>query len=135
AMEFIREHGGTANVQVEAVGKKAVNYFRFNRVEISTFHSQFGEKPAYAQVEELARRYMDEFTAGRCDSVHVASMAFHSMSKQTPQVMQLLPLRNPAQEGHAAADAQATPLYEFTPDAQQLLNELLPITVKTALFQ
>jgi len=135
ANSFIREHG-LNNVDVEVVGKKGMAFFRFNGVTVSASHTQFGDQPSFESVEELAQQYMDRFIAGKYDSVHVIYMAFESMSKQAPRISQLLPMKNPASEQQTAGQApKAVAAYEFSPDPAELLNELLPMTIKTALFQ
>ncbi len=78
---------------------------------------------------------MTEFTAGKYDAVHVAYMSFQSVSRQTPQVLQLLPLSAPKGTQNEGKGQGATVDYDFTPDAVTLLKELLPITVETTLFQ
>lgn len=133
ARNFLREQQG--GVELEVVGRKAVNYFKFNHIAISEFHSEFGDKPEYDDVDRLAQKYIEAFAAGKYDSVHVAYTAFESMSRQAPKVIQLLPLQNPAAHAPGKGSAAAATQYDFTPDAQTLLDELLPITVKTRLFQ
>ena len=131
ARRFLDEQtAGTT--ELEVVGKKAVSYFKFNNIPVNQVHTEFGDKPAYEDVEALAQRFMDEFTAGQYDSVHVVYTAFESMSRQTPTVAQLLPLENPAGQQDAGG---ASTQYEFSPEPQQILADLLPITVKTRLFQ
>ena len=138
ATRFIHEQG-QANVDIEAVGKKSLSFFRFAGLELSQFHSQFGETPRYEDVDKLAERYMDAFIAGRVRSVHVACTAFESMSRQTAQVIRLLPMEPPAKEHAEPSDLNAAlewnAIYEYSPDPEQLLADLLPITVKTRLFQ
>lgn len=130
AMEWISRQEGT-DVDVEVVGKKAMAYFRFIRRPVAAFHGQFGDKPTYEQVEELAQRYIDEFSAGKYDGVHVASVAFISAGKQVPRVLDLLPLKPVA----SPKDVGWVGWYDFYPDARDLLEELLPLTVKVQLFQ
>lgn len=131
AMAFIREHSDTG-VDIEAVGKKAMGYFRFARLELAASHADIGDKPTYAQIEQLAENYMEHFVSGAYEGVSVVYMSFHSVSRQTPQVLSLLPLSNPL----ATADAPPPSVYyEYSPSAQQLLDELLPVTVKTRLFR
>ena len=131
--ELRRTAAANGQVQLEVVGKKGQNYFKFAGVPVEKFHSQIGDKPVYAEVEHLAERLMKEFTAGQYDAVKVAYMSFESMSRQSAVVRHLLPLEDPT----AGADAEpvAVPDYEFSPDAETLLAELLPMTVKTTLFQ
>ncbi len=126
-------------VDLEIVGKKASGYFKFAGVEVQAFHSHFTDKPEYADVERLAEGYMQAFTEGKYDSVKVIYTAFVSMSRQEPKVLQLLPLEPPTASGGAKADqakdAGPATVYDFSPEPQELLGELLPITVKTSLFQ
>ena len=129
-------------LDLELVGKKGQAILRFNKREVAAFHAQFGDKPAYDEVEKLADRYMAEFTQGRYDAVRVAYMAFQSAGRQFPRVMQLLPMEDPTKSELGAttqalpeAGSQAGVTYDFSPDPQELLHELLPMTVRTMLFQ
>ena len=155
ALQHIREVGRD-HLDIDVVGKKGLSVLRFNGVHADTHHTRFGDNPAFADVHALAQQYMDAFVAGEFDAVRVCYMAFRSMSKQEPELMQLLPLRaegssDPANEpskasgGGSGADAHAgsqdpspsphPTRYDFSPDPQTLLNELLPISVKQALYQ
>ena len=126
------------DVRLEVVGKKANSFFKFNHVPVDAFHSHIDDKPEYADVERLAEDYMQAFTEGKYDAVKVIYTAFVSMSRQEPRVHQLLPMQPPKAEGEAKATAGGEgPLtvYDFSPEPEALLGELLPITVKTSLFQ
>jgi len=116
------------DVHLETVGKKAVAYFRFAKVDIAERHT-FGDKPQFAQVEALAKRLMADFSAGKFDAVHVVYMRFVTNSRQVPEAMQLLPLAAPAKSGGGAAN------YEFSPSGAELLGDLLPKSVVVSLFQ
>lgn len=133
AVAYLRDHTDR-QIEVEVVGKKGQNYFRFSGRPVEKYHSQFGDKPAFEDVQRLADRYMADFAAGKYDAVKVVYMAFQSMSRQAPVVLNLLPLKNPAGE-QAAGQHHAAADYDFSPDPLQLLNELLPVTVRTQLFQ
>ncbi len=127
---------GAGEIDLEVVGKKASGYFKFANVPVQSFHSHITDKPEYADVERLAESYMQGFTEGRYDSVKVIYTAFVSMSRQEPRVLQLLPLEPPvAKADEQAASAGPMTVYDFSPEPEELLGELLPITVKTSLFQ
>jgi len=118
------------------VGKKGLGYFKFAGVDVDAFHGQFTDKPAFDEVEKLAERFMASFTQGEYDSVNVAYMSFQSASRQRPVVLNLLPLENPVEaspEGEKRVSASVD--YDFSPSPEELLAELLPMTVKTQLFQ
>jgi F-type H+-transporting ATPase subunit gamma len=129
----LRESG--VEVQVETSGRKAGVFFKFERIDVATQH-EVGDKPDYEVVAAIADRFMDEFVAGDFDKVHVVYMRFISNSRQEPEVMQLLPLQPPTAEEEVAPTSGGTSVsYEFTPDEEGLLNDLLPRSVRTALFQ
>jgi F-type H+-transporting ATPase subunit gamma len=142
AMHFIRDQekaGKTIDLYV--TGKKGVTTFNYQKRPI-TRKVDVSDNPKFAEVEPTANLFMEEFIAGKVDSVHVAYMNFISAGSQKPDVMTLLPLAGvdaPAPAGKGAAASQPVKkeiaVYEFSPDPQALLDELLPLTVRTAIFQ
>ena len=138
AIKHIRDLG-PERIATEVVGKKGVALLKFSRLPVGIYHDHIGDTPMYDDVQALAQRYMDDFVAGKIDAVRVAYMRFVSMSKQVPQVMQLLPLQPPKEKGQGekGSRGQSAPSvnYEFSPSAEELLGELLPITVKSTLYQ
>ena len=121
---------------VETIGKKATAFFKFQKIPVAQKH-QFGDRPTFEMVEPLAERLMSEYLAGQYDACRVVYMKFVSNSKQVPETMQLLPMRVPAApKSESKGDAKSSEaLYEFSPNAGELLNELLPRAVKISLFQ
>ena len=129
--------GKTAEVTM--VGNKGRNYFRFLGRETARELTELGDDPRFDQIEPLANELIGRFEKGEIRSVHVAYMRFISSSRQVPTLVQLLPLT--AEE--AAEEASAGDLpggaesveYEFSPEPQALLDELLPASVRMRLFQ
>ncbi|MBI1371944.1 MAG: ATP synthase F1 subunit gamma [Phycisphaera sp.] len=122
--------------EIEVVGKKGVSFFKFQGFEIANSYSHFTDKPAYEDVEALATGYIDRFLAGEFDAVRVVYMKFISNARQKPEVLQMLPLQ-PVETG-TDSDAKSSgpvPIYEFSPEPEQLLDALLPLSVKSNLFQ
>ena len=60
-------------------------------------------------------------------------MRFESNARQIPEIQQFLPMEAPTDEGENAGSGASD--YEFTPDEESLLNDLLPRAVRTSLFQ
>jgi F-type H+-transporting ATPase subunit gamma len=129
AMAHVRS--AAAERSVELVGKKGASFCKFNGINVAKSHS-FGDKPEYEQVEALAQDYITRFTAGEISSVRIAYMRYISAGKQAAEVLQLLPLKPPASK---APQAGPKVEYEFSPGADELLDGLLPATVKATLFQ
>jgi len=122
--------------RVEAVGKKGANVLKFNGIALGAHHTQFGDKPRFEEVERLAAEYVARFIAGEVSAVRVVYMRFISAGRQKPEVRQLLPFARPQADAKSdAAPGGLRPLYEFSPDAGQLLDHLLPAAVKAQLFQ
>ena len=121
---------------VETIGKKATAFFKFQKIPVVQKH-QFGDRPTFEMVEPLAERLMSEYLAGQYDACRVVYMKFVSNSKQVPETMQLLPMRVPAAaKSNVTGDTKSSEaLYDFSPNAGELLNELLPRAVKISLFQ
>jgi len=135
AMAFHRQQADGA-VDLEVVGKKGMAYFQFNGIAVSRHHDHIGDKPQLADVEQLASDHIKAFTNGQCDGVHVAYMGFETIARQAPRVQTLLPLADPgAASDGAERGGQVAASYDYSPDPQSLLNELLPVTVKTQLYQ
>lgn len=126
---------GREGLDLEVVGKKGVNIFKFTRVPVDAVHAHIGDTPAYEDVAALAQSYMDAFIDGKYDAVRVCYMAFRSMSKQEAVLQTLLPLEPPQADEAETKEAGVATNYEFSPSPQDLLGELLPITVKSSLFQ
>ena len=129
------------DVDVYVVGKKGIGYFRFLKRPMHERITNIGDVPKFETVEPIANGLMDRFIRGEVGSIHVAYMRFHSPSKQRPELLQLLPLKQEAasaEQGEPKAQSDGVGVasqYEFSPEPQSLLNELLPATVRIRLFQ
>jgi F-type H+-transporting ATPase subunit gamma len=120
-------------LHLELSGKRAISYYRFQRVTAEQTFTHFEDKPTYAEVEVLANRYLHAYISGAIDRVDVAYMKFLNAARQMATVETLLPLS-------ALPTSQRTPApqpveYEFLPDAQGILEEILPVSFKVRLFK
>jgi len=140
AMHLFRSTPSARAGQIELVGKKGVGALKFNRIPVARHHTQFGDKPSYEAVEALAQDYINRFTIGEIRLVRVVYTKFLSAGRQTPMVLQLLPFEapqaiKPAAEVSEAATGGVNQIYEFSPDAESLMGDLLPAAIKAVLFQ
>ena len=132
AMHHLRATPAAASGDIELVGKKGINFLRFNKKTVSKTYT-LGDKPTYEEVARIAEAYMARFVAGEISAVRVVYMRFLSAGRQTPEVFQLLPLKPPVKD--KSDQKGPTAQYEFSPPADKLLDDLLPTTVKAMLFQ
>ena len=87
------------------------------------------EKVDYRMAKHIARVVTKAFLSGRYREIHVLYTAFESMVRYVPTVVQLLPVR-----GDTAAGARPMGDVILEPDAQTLLERLLPRFLETRLY-
>jgi F-type H+-transporting ATPase subunit gamma len=121
----------TCPVDVEASGRRGIAFFRYQGITPTKTYQHFEEKPTFAQVEELAVRYMAMFRNREIDRVDVVYTRFISTSRQQAETITLLPMAAPASKQDASAPAD----YEFIPSVEDILDELVPTSLKVRLFK
>jgi F-type H+-transporting ATPase subunit gamma len=127
-----------ATLHLDASGKRAIAYCRYQRLATDATYTHFEDKVSFEEIEELANRYIAAFIARKIDRVDVAYMKFITSSRQMPVVETLLPLSNIAPpEGKGKDQAKPGPAveYEFVPNAASILEEILPMSFKVRLFK
>ncbi len=128
-------------LELEVAGKRGIAYFRFQGLPRSREYTHFEDKPAFAEVDVLASRYIELYVSGAVDEVRVAYMKFYNAARQAAVVETLLPLGSLTVEGRrdsvtvAAAPPERRLDYEFLPDAAEILAELVPTACKVRLFK
>jgi len=121
-------------VDVHMVGKKGIGYFKFLKRETAARITNIGDTPRFETVEPIANELMSRFVHGELAAVHVTYMQFVSAGQQRPTTIQLLPISRES-GGESEAQGKRRVEYEFSPDPKQLLDELLPASVRARLFQ
>ena len=132
AHRFIRN--SSEQILLDVAGKKGIAYFRFAEIPIAGRHTEFDDKTPYEQVEALGESYIQRYLKGEFDELSVAYTRFISNARQTPEVVKILPMEKPQAEAESEKPG-ANAVFEFSPAPRQLLDDLLPLAVKTRLFQ
>jgi F-type H+-transporting ATPase subunit gamma len=133
----IRDHAVAGrDYALIAVGRKVESYFRFRNYRISAVHAGFSASPGYEDARDIASSLLVPFEAGEFDLVQTVYTRFISAGRQEVIVRPLLPLDSEGFEGgQTAASAErvaqqdhAEPAagYEFEPNPEAILGELLP---------
>src|SRR5262245_40123446 len=60
----------------EVSGNRGITFLRFQGIPRAKEYRQFEDKPAFAEVDEVATRYIELFVTGQIDQVKVAYMKF-----------------------------------------------------------
>jgi len=124
----LREKGMTVVPYV--VGRKGVGYYKFRGREMGGEYTGFTDQPSYADArrigEDLLTAFMIPTEEGGVDEIHVVYTHFRSMVSQEARIRRILPLEVVDEVVDRSADATIAPLYEFEPDAETVLDALLP---------
>jgi F-type H+-transporting ATPase subunit gamma len=120
------------------VGRRAVGYFAFRKRAIEKAWTGDTDSPTFATAqeigEELVAKFIQPTPEGGVDEIHIVYNRFVSMLTQTPEVVRLLPLEVVEGVEEPDAAAVALPLYEFEPDADTVLDGLLPVYIESRIF-
>jgi F-type H+-transporting ATPase subunit gamma len=139
----LREDG--KQVQLYVVGRKGVAYYSFRDREIAQSWTGFSDQPTFDDARAVGETLLASFVAGAddeegspgpdgvvgVDELHVVHTQFKTLMTQTPVANFLAPMQ--VEETEATEDV-VLPAYEYEPDADTLLDALLPRYVNTRIY-
>ncbi len=119
------------DVKIVTVGRKARDQLRRLHAQrlVETF--EVGGNPSLAVAEEVSAKIQSMFAAGEIDVVTLFFSKFQSVVTQTPTAKQLIPAEVAA--GSTPIDLKGAS-YEYEPDEETILAELLPRNITTQIF-
>jgi F-type H+-transporting ATPase subunit gamma len=124
----LREKGITVVPYV--VGRKGVSYYRFRGRAMGGEYVGFTDQPSYADAkrigDDLLEAFMTPTEEGGVDEIHIVYTHFHSMVTQESRIRRILPLEVVDEVVVKEEGAPIAALYEFEPDAESVLDGLLP---------
>jgi len=132
----LKERG--LSVLTYVVGRKAVNYYKFRNRPVKNSWTGFSDKPTYANAKEISVELIDAFLKDAAvdsegvDELHIVFTEFKSMVTQIALNKRMLPLE--VVESDAPAPAGLLPMYEFEPNAGEVLNALLPKYIESRVY-
>ncbi len=122
-------------VDLLAVGKKGINYFKFLGRPVALARLDIGDRPQAQHAAELAQPLIERFEAGALASFDVVYAHFKSALSTPPVVERVLPIqagRTGAQtHGRTAGAAN----FILKPGADELVGALLPLYVRNMVFR
>ena len=133
--KLLRDQG--KDVVFFLVGRKANAYFAFRRQAAERVWTGGTDLPEFETAKQIGEAVLEVFLRdakeGGVDEIHVVYNRFVNMVSQVPEVIRLLPLE--VVEGvEAPGDAEVLPLYEFEPEAEAVLDALLPVYIESRIF-
>jgi F-type H+-transporting ATPase subunit gamma len=131
-------------VELYVVGRKGVSYYRFRNRPIAASWTGFSERPSFEDARRIGESLLGAFLAGAdgteeqhgpegiegVDELHIVSTRFQSLMTQTAQAHFLAPMEVEERE----VEPGLRPAYEFEPEADELLNALLPKYLNTRIY-
>ena len=117
------------DVRILTLGRKARDQLK--RLDRSVGAYETGGNPSLAVAEEVSAKIRELFAAGEVDVVTLYFSKFKSVISQTAVGVQLIPAQV---EASAASIDLKGAVYEYEPDEETILEELLPRNITTQIF-
>ncbi len=121
-------------VKILCIGRKGRDILRreFREHIIDTIEGVGRQRLTYADAARIAERVERMYDAGEFDVCTIVFNKFKSAISQILTLKQLVPVEAPAGAEEAEAGAQA--VYEFEPDEEGILKELLPRNLAVQIY-
>lgn len=128
--EFRQWQEQGVEVTTVIIGRKAGQFFRRLKVNVSAATQDLGEKPRLSDLIGVMKVVLDEYREGDIDRLFVCYNQFINTMTQRPRFDQLLPL----------PPAEDEPMlkywdYLYEPDAESLLDDVLTRYVESLVYQ
>lgn len=104
-------------VRLRVIGKKAIEYYKFNEIEVLDSVVGLSATPQYAQAAEFINKAVADYLSGITSKVILVHNGFKNMISQEMKVSQLLPI-----EGIVLPE-ECSSILEVEPNEQE--NEIL----------
>ncbi len=124
-------------VKILCVGRKARDVLRRDLGSHIIDHIDLRgvRQVAFVNADEIASRLLELFEAGEFDVCTLFFSRFQSVLTQEPTMLQLIPARLPESGGGDNAESGPRAVYEYEPDEDEILTELLPLNIATQIFR
>ena len=130
-----------------AVGRKGVSALTFRKQDLSSTYTGFTDRPAYANAREIGDELTARFVDGELDRVELVFNRYVSPLTQHVWRQTLLPLQQAdvigtgVEEEEQSAEeteiekAHSRAAWEYEPDAEILLTQLIPEYVNISVYR
>jgi len=131
-VQRLKEQG--VEVELHAVGRKGVSFFRFRRQPMATERMDITDKPTMDDAASVIEPVREKFEAGDLDEVHIVHARFRSAMSTPPGVLRVLPVQPPAPDDDGTASHWKAN-YAMSPSAAAILEKLLPLYVRNSMYR
>lgn len=119
---------------LHVVGKRGLQYLQFRGFKVEAAHTELGYMPDYATVSEICDRIVGDFLAKRISGLEVVYTQMVGGGHRRPVVAPLLPMSAIPAPARLGARKYVNE-YEVLPSSGELLDRLLPLTLRLRLYQ
>jgi F-type H+-transporting ATPase subunit gamma len=112
-------------------GRKGVAYYRFRRRELADSWIGLADRPEYDDAKQVADTMLQAFLDHEVDDLHIVFTDFVSAGTQRAVARRIIPL---VVEETTERPPEPIPMYIYEPDAQGVLDALLPRDVEARVF-
>ncbi len=131
--QFIREnyssHLKNGFIDVMAIGKQGQKLLKSQGIECSSDENDVYNHVTFGELEKISSKIITDFLQKKYDRVFLAYNEFVNAAVQNVSIHQFLPLELPEK------DLSHQSLYLYEPDQDEIINELLPKSLKTIFFK
>ena len=123
-------------VKMICVGSKGYDQLKseFDSIIIGQVSLKELKQVNFAKAHEIANQATEMFDAGDVDVVKLSFSEFTSVISQVPTQLQLIPASFEEDEGDTSESSDPV-VYEYEPDEEEILNDLLPRNIATQIFR
>lgn len=134
--QISRLQGEGKTVKLLTVGRKARDQLKreYASLIVESYEDVGRRRLGFSDADMVATKVLSMFDAGEFDVCSVIFNKFKSAISQVVTVQQLIPFAVPT-EAAEAAGAEAKAMYEFEPDEEQILAELLPRNLSIQIYR
>jgi F-type H+-transporting ATPase subunit gamma len=129
AKSLIKEEYSDATISILSIGKKSSEHFDKNNFNIISRHDALFTDLRFDNVAKVAEGIMEQFVAANYDKVVLVYNQFKNAATQIIMAENFLPIQANKNEGVASGD------YIFEPTKQEIVEQLIPKSLKTQLFK
>lgn len=118
-------------VRLRGIGKKGVEFFKYNDVELFDSVIDLSSKPDKSRADEFISASIEDYKDGKIDGLHIVYNGFKNMMTQELHAMKVLPVDS---EQYECEEIQSSVLEIEAQDEEHMLNSLVDRYVEYAMY-
>ena len=129
-IEIEKELNSKSELTILSIGKKSSEFFKKNKYNVHSTHDDVFQDVNYEDVSKIAELILNDFANEKFDKVILVYNQFKNAATQIVMQEDFLPLNKTQSENNQEAVD-----YIYEPGKDEILNELIPKSLKTQLFK